>query len=417
MAARSDVGLPLDFPATESEFPREAIWSQWLGGDHHGVLLGASVPTQFDPESASWSTPLEGGGNSSPIVFGNRLFLTSIIEQQGSVACFDSATGTQLWRRKIEKLDGTSHNKNGWASATPTTDGQRVYSTFAGKLIICHDVDGNEIWRHECKGLEHSWGFAASPILHEGTVIQLCDSDDQSYLVALNKRNGGVVWQVTRESDGNWSTPVIVWANSEEAGLRRELIVNGTGHRDGQLGIVTAYELNTGNVLWYAEGTTGTPCPTPAVGDGYVISASGGNGPVFALQTGGSGDVSQTKSLWSEPRGGPYVPSGVVVGIRYYAVSDTGLLTCSSIVDGELIWKQRLGGTVTSSLVATASHIYATTEEGDIYVVEHADEFKLVTKNELLETVNATPALISGHLFVRTESNLYCFRKTADGTD
>jgi outer membrane protein assembly factor BamB len=413
MAARSDVGLPLDFSAVANEIPSEAIWGQWRGGDHHGVLLGASPPTKFDIETPLWSTATLGAGNSSPIVFRDRIFLTAIIDRQGAVLCFDSVTGTQLWQRSVGEMNGASHNRNGWASATPATDGQRVYSTFAGDLVVCHDLEGKEIWRHECQGIEHSWGFASSPVLHEGVVIQLCDSEDQSYLLALNKRTGTVVWQVSRESDGNWSTPVIVWANSEKAGLRRELIVNGTGRRDGHAGIVTAYDVNAGEVLWYAEGTTGTPCPTPAVGDGYVISASGGNGPVLALQTGGSGDVSQSKSLWSEPRGGPYVPSGVVVASRYYAVSDTGLLTCSSVADGQLIWKHRLGGTVSASLVATSTHIYATTEEGDIYVVRHADQFELVAKNELGEAVDATPALASECIFVRTVSRLICFSRSA----
>jgi outer membrane protein assembly factor BamB len=245
-------------------------------------------------------------------------------------------------------------------------------------------------------------------VLFNGQVIQVCDQRDQLFVAAFDAATGALRWRSPRASGGGWSTPVVT-GSSRGGSVRHELVVNGSGAGAGQAGgWVVAYDPFSGSELWRVRGTTDVVCPTPIVAGGLVISSSGRNGPVIAIRTGGSGDVTSSHVAWKHGRGAAYVPSGVAVGNRLYLIRDEGAFDCYDVASGKRLWQERLRGSFTASLVAGDGKIYATSEQGRVYVIALGDQFKLLATNRLDERCLATPAVAGGELFVRTQSRLYC---------
>jgi outer membrane protein assembly factor BamB len=210
-----------------------------------------------------------------------------------------------------------------------------------------------------------------------------------------------------RPSYGCWTTPVLVEA-SAGANRRTELVVNGTSSKAADERMVIAYDPGDGRELWRVRGTTELVTPTILVGDGLIFSTSGRNGPILAIRPGGSGDVTETHVAWKLDRGGPYIPTGLCFGQRVYVLHDAGVLTCYDAATGDVVWRERLRGTFTASLVAADERIYAVDERGRIYVLAASDRLEILAENEMQERVLATPAIAGGELFLRTESRLYC---------
>ncbi|REJ70694.1 MAG: hypothetical protein DWQ31_00075 [Planctomycetota bacterium] len=384
-------------------------WPGWRGHNASGVSKCGNLATEWDnQEGFRWRRDLEGEGNSSPVVWGDAVLLTTDIDGGLFVDCFSLADGTPRWRARAGSTVGPTHVKNGYAAASVTTDGQRVFAFFGGTGMFCFDLaSGEEIWRTDLGELEHYWGTASSPVLFEDLVIQMCDNVRESFIVGLDKESGEEMWRTPRPSHGSWSTPVFV--TLERDGKKYvEMVVNGTGTNHSGGGEVLAYDPLFGHPLWSVRGTRDIACPTAIVHEGRIISTTGRRGPIISIEPGGFGDVTDSHVQWRLPRGGPYVPTGLAIDGRLYLVDDSGTMSCYKTASGERVWRQRLGGAFTASLVAGDGKIYATSEEGDVFVVAQGDEFQLLATNSFNQRCLATPAIASDSLLFRTESQLYC---------
>ncbi|RMF97182.1 MAG: hypothetical protein D6741_10370, partial [Planctomycetota bacterium] len=350
------------WPISRSD-PREAApvenWPQFRGPNAQGIGTGRP-PITFSESDAAWKTPLSGSGNSSPVVWNDRIFLTA---EEGSrstpdlyVMAFDRRDGHLLWKVRAAKASGRTHPKNGHASASTAVDGEHVYACFGSQGLFCYDFDGNFVWHVELGDLEHIYGSAASPILFENSVIQLCDAAKNSYLAAFDKTSGKLLWRTARDSTGSWTTPVVVPVETDR-GTRFECLVNGGEF--GRTGRLTAYDARTGRELWFVDGLETLVTPVALYANDLVFSLSGRNGPIIAVEPGGEENVTGKRERWRLPRGGPYIPSGIVYRNRLYVVGDQKTLTCYNPGDGSTIWSARLGGTFTASLVAADGRVYA----------------------------------------------------------
>jgi outer membrane protein assembly factor BamB len=394
---------------TAEEIPVSAQWSGWRGGKLNGVSPAAHLPTMWnDQQGVRWQVEVPGQGNSSPVVWGDSIFLTSTLstndQQQGVVLCFDRATGQQRWQQAVGTCQGKAHGKNGFASATVATDGHRVYAAFGSTGLIALNYEGEIIWQLPLAHQRHEWGAAASPLVVDNRVIHVVDGESDAAIVALDSATGTQVWRTPRTSTGSWSSPVLVNAGTPVQ-PQWQVVVNGTGSASGE---VIAYDPKTGAEVWKVRGTSDIPCPTAIVGEGLVVSTSGSNGPIFAIKPHGHGDVTQTHRAWHLPSGGAYVPTGVVCEGRLFLISDAGLATCHDLTSGETLWRKRLHGAFSASLVAAAGHVYAVSERGNVYVFKAGERFELVATNRLHEPCVATPAIASGELYLRTQQHLVC---------
>ena len=395
-------------------------WPGWRGLNGSGVAPGGSPAIRFGPaEGFRWKVEVPGEGYSSPVVWDDWVFLTSALRDTERPAlvllAFGRSDGTLRWRAEVGNARGRTHNKNGYASATVATDGERVVACFGAAGLVCYDFSGELLWRADLGDMDHQWGAASSPVLHDGLVIQLCDSEHNSYLAAFDKRTGEPVWRTPRPSKGCWTTPILVASGTGEK-RRVELVVNGTSSPSRNGRMVTAYDPTSGRELWRVRGTTEQVVPTAMTAGGLIYSTSGRNGPILAIRPGGSGDVTASHCVWKTRRGGPYIPSGVVYRNRLYLVNDAGLLSCFDRGNGMLLWSKRLRGPFTASLVAADGRLYATSERGTVYVLAAADSFRLLAQNDMGARCLATPALAGGDLFLRTQEHLYCIRAREETT-
>lgn len=412
-------------------------WPQFRGPQSMGVAEDPSLPDSWSTsQNVLWKTDLPGSGWSSPVVWGDSIFVTSVVTEgetekprkglyfggerkapdtthRWMVYCIDFKTGKIRWEREAHRAVPTfsRHLKNTFASETPVTDGERVYAYFGNIGMFCYDLKGKLLWSQRLGPFEtrYGWGTAASPALHGDRIYIVSDTNDQSFMLALNKKTGKQAWRVDRDEGSNWSTP-FVWEN----GLRTEIVTAGTGK-------VRSYDLN-GKLLWELTGMSSIAIPTPFSKFGLVYIASGyvmdRVRPVYAIKPGASGDISlkenQTSNdyiAWCQPQGGPYNPSPLVYGDYYYTLFDRGFFTCHDAKTGrEVYGKQRIdpaAGAFTSSPWAYNGKIFCLSEDGDTFVIQAGPEYKLLGKNSLDEMCMATPAIASGSLILRTASKLY----------
>jgi len=387
-------------------------WPNWRGPNSSGISTIGCRAVRFSPEAGvRWRVDVPGRGSSSPVVWGDYVLLTTALPGDEpprlAVLCYRRADGQFLWQSEVGRAAGRTHAKNGYASATVATDGERVYSFFGSTGLFCHDMTGKQVWRADLGNLDHQWGTASSPVLCGDLVVQLCDAEQDSYLAGFDKASGRRVWRTPRPSAGCWTTPVLIEAQTAR-GKRKELVVNGASSKDADGRVVIAYDPGDGRELWRVHGTTELVTPTLLVGDGLVYSTSGRNGPILAIRPGGDGDVTNSRVAWRRDRGGPYIPTGLCWRNRLYVLGDAGSVACYDAATGEELWKARLRGAFTASLVAADDRVYAVDERGTVYVFAASDRFELLAQNEMDERVLATPAIAGGDLFLRTESRLYC---------
>lgn len=406
-------------------------------GDMAGVAADhPDLPDSWSTtENVAWVTSIPGLGWSSPVVWGDHVFLTSVIntgQQEAPKPGFylgdwpastaphrwmvydvDFETGNVRWAREIGSTPPgrAKHLKNSYASETPVTDGERVYAYFGNMGLYAIDLSGNPVWSKTLGPFptRNNWGTGASPALHDGRLFVVNDNDGQSFLAAFDARTGAELWRVNREEGTNWSTP-FVWQNE----LRTEIVTSGSDK-------VRSYDL-TGKLLWEFSGMSTISIPTPFERFGLLYVSSGYVGdrlrPTYAIRPGASGDISlgpgETSNahiVWSWPTAAPYNPTPIVYGDLYYTLFDRGFFTSHDARTGrEVYGRQRITGDAsgfTSSPWAYNGRIFAMSEEGDTYVIQAGSEFKVLGKNSLDEMTLATPAVARGSLFVRTASKLY----------
>ena len=415
-------------------------WPQFRGPNVDGLGEGATLPESWSTtENVAWVTSIPGIGWSSPIVWGDHVFLTTVVNSgqqdppkpgyylgdwpastaphRWMVYDIDYVSGKVRWAQEVGSTPPgkAKHLKNSYASETPVTDGERVYVYFANLGLFALDFAGKPAWSKPIGPFKtrNNWGSGASPVLHQGRIYIVNDNDEQSFLAAYDARTGQEIWKVDRKEGTNWSTP-FVWQNE----LRTEIVTSGSDR-------VRSYDLS-GKLLWEFSGMSTISIPTPFDRFGLLYISSGYVGdalrPAYAIRPGASGDISlkqgetsNTHIVWSSPTGAPYNPTPVIHGDTYYTLFDRGFFTSHDAKTGKEIYpRQRITSEAsgfTSSPWAYNGHIFAMSEEGDAYVIQAGTEFKVLRKNSLNEMTLATPAIARGSLFVRTASKLYRLTK------
>lgn len=391
-------------------------WPQWRGPQGTGIATDSAAPLEWSAEkNVLWKTPLPGDGNSTPIVWGDKIFLTCAYEKgkQRALICYGREKGEELWRQVIayDKPEA-SHESNPACASSPVTDGERVVAWHSSAGLYCYDLAGKELWRKDLGEFQHIWGFASSPVIHENLVILNAGPGLSAFLVAFNKKTGEEVWRKTPpevvsqkfdEFRGSWSTPVII-----KEGDRSQLLVS--------LPLaLRAFDPATGNELWSCRGLSKLLYTSPVVGNGICVAMSGYHGPAMALRLGGKGDVTDTHRLWLHDQKIPQrVGSGVIVGDHFYIINEPGIASCVDLKTGELAWEKRVTSSTWSSLVAAGTRLYGTSMSGESVILE-ADPTacKVLATNKINEMTRASLVITNGQVLQRTYKHLWCFGSQA----
>jgi outer membrane protein assembly factor BamB len=379
-------------------------WPRWRGPSGQGLAPGSGYPDTWSAtQNVAWKVAVPGQGNSSPIVWRDRIILTTAYDngRRLSVLAYRRADGMKLWETFAPQgpTDNGANYKNGHASATAATDGERVYVLFGPRGLLALDLNGKQLWHRNLGPMDAYHGAAGSPLLYKNRIILYQDQYSGSFIAAFDTRTGEVVWRTPREASVGWGTPIAV----RVAG-RDEIIVNGQQE-------VQAYDADTGRELWSCRGTTYEVIPTPVVGYGMVFCSSGRAGPTLAIKPGGRGDVTRSHLAWTSPRGSPFVPSPILYGEHLYMVNDmASIATALDAATGKAVWQGRLGQAMregfSASPVAADGKVFFTNDEGETFVVKAGAAFELLRTNRLDEAVLASPAMVDGTWYFRTDKNL-----------
>lgn len=446
---------------------RESVhWPGFRGPSASGVAEGFPTPLAWDAaagKNIAWKTPVPGLGHSSPAVWGDRVFITTAVSsdpdpqlkvglygdimpvqedapQRWQVLCLDKNTGKILWEQTahegVPKV--RRHPKSTHANSTPATDGRHVVAFFGSEGLYCYDIDGRLLWSKDFGVLDSGyyvvpmaqWAFGSSPVIHDGKVLVQCDVQKGSFLAAFDVTSGTELWRTPRDEVPTWSTPTVHEGRVITNGYRR----------------IGAYDLKTGEPLWWMRGGGDIPVPTPVVAHGlvFITNAHGSGAPIYAIRPEASGDLNAAGGApaegsapdaaaapekndpagpapavaWFHPREGAYMQTPLVYGDLLYNCRDNGVLSCYDAKTGKMLYRERLGGGwtgFTASPVAGDGKIYFTSEQGETYVVAAGPEFKLLATNTLGEICMATPALSEGMLLYRTERHLVAIKPGPDG--
>jgi outer membrane protein assembly factor BamB len=382
-------------------------WPQWRGPRGDGTSLETNLPTHWSAtENVRWKTAIPGTGHSSPIVWGDRIFVTTCIEddQKRMLLCLDRNSGKILWQNEVLKAPLEHKNKlNSYASATPATDGNHVWVAFfqIPKIeLACYDFDGKEVWRQSPGEFHSVHGFCSSPVLYKDMVILNCDQDSESAcIVAYDKTTGAPRWRTERPNrTRSYCTPII-----KELAGREQMMLSGSK-------CVASYDPATGKQLWLIDGPTEQFVASLVVADGVVFVTGGfPTLHLLGINPDGSGNVTSSRVLWHEYGAvASYVPSPIAAGDRFYVVSDGGVATCWDAKTGKQLWKERLGHHHSASPISANGKLYFTADNGDTFVLSATDKYELIAQNPLEEEVRASPAVADGELFIRGIHNLYC---------
>jgi outer membrane protein assembly factor BamB len=420
-----------------------ADWPHWRGPGATGVAPEPKLPVRWSAtENVAWKAPLAGVGVSTPIVSGDRAYVTSQIgsgvRREGNhprlvqggdaatqgeraleaaraagadadktffvVEAFSVKDGKRLWQHRLE-AEGTLtpvHDKHNLASPSPVTDGSRVYAWFGTGQIVALNRDGSVAWqRHlgkEIGPFDIQWGHGSSPVLYGDLLILLCDHTPASYILALDKHTGKERWKADRgKGRSSYSTPLVI-----EGSFGTELIVNSSERLD-------AYDPRTGEFLWHTGESNRFPIPSPVFHDGVIYASRGyRSGPYMAVRPGGRGDVTATSTVWRVPTGAPYVSSLLYYDGVIYMANDVGVLTAIAAATGERLWQERVEGVFSASPIAGGGHVYFVSENGDTVVVKSGRAPHVVGRNALGEHAVASPAASNGRIFIRTDNHLFC---------
>jgi outer membrane protein assembly factor BamB len=423
--------------------PDTGSWPSFRGAHASGIAERQNIPDRWDGakgENILWRTPIPGLAHSSPIVWGNRIFVTSAVSsnpnatfrpglygdgdasddrsrQRWTIYAIDKRTGTIEWERVAHEGEpvGKRHIKSTYASATPVTDGRIVVASFGSQGVFAYDVTGHFLWKVDLGHLDvgaydiptFEWGPASSPILWNGLVILQCDTQADSFLLALKADTGETVWKTAREELPSWGTPTVAITPGGP-----QLVTNASN-------FIRGYDPSSGKELWRLGGSSKITAPTPVFGDGVFVIASGRapERPIYVVKPDARGDLTlaggRTSSdaiAWSRTGRGPYMPTPLIYNGLVYVLANNGLFDAYNLKTGDEVYRQRLasiGNGFSASPIAADGKIYLTNEDGDMLVVAAGAEFKQIAANPMGELVMATPALSDGVMYVRSAKSLF----------
>ncbi len=428
--------------------PAQQNWPQFRGVGAAGVSAG-NLPTEWDVESGkniAWKTPIEGLGHSAPIVWGDSVFLTTAIstaaekptletgwlggtgkaakdsgQWEWKVICVDLKSGKPRWDRSVARGEPgiKRHLKATHANCTPATDGKNVVAFFGSEGLYCFDFAGNLKWKKDFGRLhsgpynakELEWGFASSPVIHDGKVVVQCDCLNTKFVAMIDIETGKEIRRIQRDDVATWSTPTII-----EVDGKAQIICNGYKQ-------MAAYDFESGEQLWMLSGGGDVPVPTPLFHEGTIFITNGhARSPIFAIEPGAKGDITPDKNnvelpdglAWFQPRGGSYMPTPILVKDLLYTCNDNGVLEVRQSKTGEQVYKKRVtagSNTFSASAVGTPQHLYFCSESGKVVVIGTGDEYELVAENDMKSVVMATPAISGDRLLIRTVDHLVCIAK------
>lgn len=379
-------------------------WPGWRGPRGDGTSLESGLPRTWSAaDHVVWKVEVPGTGHSSPIVWDERIFLVSANEETDErwLQCFDRTSGRPIWQRVVLKAPlEEKHPLNSYASSTPATDGELVYTAFLDRnemLVAAYDFHGRERWQTRPGPFASKHGFCTCPVLFENLVILNGDHDGEAYLVALNRQTGSQVWKVERPNNTrSYVTPII-----REFGGRTQLILSGNK-------CVASYDPRTGDQYWTIDGPTEQFVASIVDGHGLLFMTCGfPNKHMLAIRPDGSGNVTQSHIAWRESRGASYVPSPIAIGDYFLLVSDNGVASCFEQQSGTRVWMERIGTRYSSSPVAIEGLAYFTSDDGATTVIRPGPNLEIVAQNELGEKMFASPAVSHGRLYLRGERHLH----------
>jgi outer membrane protein assembly factor BamB len=426
---------------------RTENWPQFRGHNASGIAEGQDLPLNWDVKAGTnilWKRPIPGLGHSSPVVWEDRVFVTTAVGEgkeaylkvgrygespdnpedyvhHYKVYCLNRNSGEIIWEKTAYsgKPKVARHIKASHANCTPATDGKHLLVFFGSQGLYCYGLDGKLLWTRDLGYLdagafdvpEIQWGFGSSPIIFEDKVIVLCDVNNQSFIAALDLATGKDIWRTLRDENPTWGTPTI-----HESKDRKQVIVNGYKH-------IGSYEVETGKAIWWMHGGGDVPCPTPVVSDDmvFITNAHGRMRPIYAIDLKAEGDISLARDEksnqyipWFYPRRGAYQPTPLVMDDLLYVADNGGILTCYVAETGEEMYRNPIGGEISSysaSPVAADGKLYFSDEFGNIHIVKAGPEYEHLAINKMDEICMASPAISGNTLFIRARTNLYAIRK------
>ncbi|HMG34896.1 MAG TPA: PQQ-binding-like beta-propeller repeat protein [Blastocatellia bacterium] len=422
----------------------EQNWPQFRGPDGRGIAEGFPTAATWNADAqagklsgVSWRAEIPGLGHSSPIIWGDRMFVGTAVrlsgkaslrigyygdvkaaqdndEQRWMVLCLDKKTGKKLWERVIRTAKPLTerHEKSSHANTTLITNGRQLVAFFGSEGLYCFDLNGKLLWNKDLGVINNSWhgigwGYSSSPALFHDRIVLLCDDPKDPFVAAFDLSNGKEVWRTSRKGacEGSWGTPMVV-----NDGARIQVVTNGWPY-------IVSYDLQGGKELWRLRGGGDIPIPTPFLADGLIVicNAHGGKSPLFAVRPTAQGDISLKEGstsndsvAWSVPNGGSYISTPIVYKGYIYLANFNGVLRCYDFKTAQKIYEQRLGADAacSSSLVAADDKIYCATEDGTVHVIKAGPKLEILSKNQMGEPCLATPAISQGVLYFRTASNV-----------
>jgi len=383
-------------------------WPCWRGPHGDGVSEETNVPVRWSgTENVAWKVAIPGQGHSSPIVWGDRVFVTTYVEQGDKrvLLCLERGSGKTLWEKTV--LTAKPEKKNGlnsYASGTPATDGRRVWVAFLQApdiVVVCYDMEGKELWRKSPGTFASVHGFCSSPVPYKDTIILNCDQDAPAWIVAFDKATGAVVWRIDRPNrTRSYCTPTIF-----QAAGKPQMVLSGSK-------CVASYDPDTGKPHWLVDGPTEQFVAGVVYADNmFFITGGFPELHILGIRPDGAGNVTATHIAWRDTKGVSYVPSPIVHDKYFFVVSDRGLASCFEAKTGRRMWQEKLGRHHSASAVSANGNLYFLDDDGKMFVLKAGPEFGLVACNDLGEECYASPAISRGNILIRASGNLYCIGK------